>query len=109
VDKFVHSEQEREVFYVPVRFSRDVATIRDRLALELTAADFKVENRFPLAYSPHVTLGYFDGFDNPTPAQPNGAWEFDSVQVWGLSKKHDVDLGSYTSLLDAWGSLLDER
>lgn len=95
VDKFVHSEQAREVFYVPVRFSRDMGMVRDRLAAELQTAGFEIKNRFPLAYSPHVTLGYFDGFDNPTPTAPEGAWEFDSAQVWGLAKKYDIDLGTF--------------
>jgi len=121
VDKFSHPDKGREVFFTPIRFSRDVGTIRDRLASALKDAGFTIKNSYPLAFSPHTTLAYVDGLDlvwnGPV---PNGAWEFDSVQVWGLPEDHTLALGEYTSshtlsllemervgLLEAWGDMLE--
>lgn len=121
VDKFLHPGAGREVFYAPVRFSRDFGMVRDRLTLELQTAGFEIKNSFPLAFTPHVTLGYVDGFDNRYVGDaPEGAWEFNSVQVWGLPSVEDIPLGTYepynTSLLEkqqagllqAWGPIDEE-
>jgi 2'-5' RNA ligase len=100
VDKFVHPVRGRTVFYTPIRFSRDMGSVRDKLTSALTDAGFEVENSFPLAYHAHTTLGYHDGTDLQwTGDVPDGAWEFNSVQVWGLSKVHEVPLGSYDAYL----------
>jgi 2'-5' RNA ligase len=119
VDQFVHPDQDRTVFYTPVRFSRDVGELRDRIWVALEEAGFEVNHRFPLAFFPHVTLEYADStdarYDGPV---PDGAWEFDTIQVWGLPKVVDVHLGRFdqhllglrerqeADLLTAWGELL---
>jgi len=98
VDSFVHAEKERTVFYTPVKYSRDVAEIKDALWVALEEAGFEINDRFPLAYNSHTTLEYRDGmvhehgYGKPV---PSGAWEFDSVQVWGLPKLYDIPLGSF--------------
>jgi 2'-5' RNA ligase len=120
VDKFVHPSHGREVFYSPVRFSRDMGTVRDRLTAELKHAGFEVKNSFPLAYTPHTTLAYVEGFDQMYIGEvPQGAWEFSSVQVWGMPTVHEVELGEYergyptfverqeAGLLSTWGDLLE--
>jgi 2'-5' RNA ligase len=122
VDKFVHPADDREVFYSPVRFSRDMGMVRDRLTAELKDAGFEVANSFPLAYCPHTTLAYVDGLDHAFHGKPpTGAWEFSTVQVWGLPELHTLSLGSFvqhdmtlkdrqeSGLLSDWGEMLDEE
>ena len=98
VDYFVHPHQNRQVFYSAVHFSRDLSVIRDRLRFALESAGFVVKHSFPLAFFPHVTLGYLEDagakrvWDGVT---PTGSWDFSDVSVWGLSKPVDVALGTY--------------
>lgn len=98
VDSFVHPEADRTVWYSRVRFSRDVATLRDRLRSAIEAAGFRVQDRSPLTWFPHVTLAYLDGvgsrYEGPT---PKGAWSFDAVEVWGTSRPVEVALGAARS------------
>lgn len=101
-DFFVHPEKDRRVWYSGVRFSKDVAEIRDRLWLALEEAGFEVQDSFPLAYNPHATLAYASGdgeahshvrWEGPV---PRGSWEFSSIEVWGLrSEPVEVPLGSF--------------
>jgi len=119
VDHFTHPDKNREVFYTPIRFSRDVGEIRDHLRSELIDAGFEVAHSFPLAFFPHTTLAYSDGTDNVYHGDPpNGAWEFNTVQVWGLPDQvHTLPFGSFgplgTSvpgdvLYEAWGEMLGD-
>jgi tRNA nucleotidyltransferase/poly(A) polymerase/2'-5' RNA ligase len=98
VDKFLHTDKDQTIFYTPIRFSRDIGEIKDRLWVALEANGFEVRDRSPLAYFPHTTLEYRPGlhhehgYDKPA---PEGAWEFDSVQVWGLPDLVEIPLGTY--------------
>lgn len=98
-DFFVHPEKDRRVWYSRVTFSKDVAELRDRLWLALEDAGFKVAHSFPLAMFPHITLAYADGEaheHSPWKGDvPGGAWTFDSLEVWGLSKNVEVFLGEF--------------
>lgn len=99
-DFFVHPGKDRRVWYSRVRFSKDVAEIRDRLWLALEEAGFEVQDSFPLAYNPHATLAYVDGEAHSHArwegVVPQGSWSFDGVEVWGLgAKKRTVPLGTY--------------
>ncbi len=92
VDHF--RNQTSSVAYSRVHFSTDMGAMRDRLASRLEDLGFKVENKFPLAYLPHVTLAYLD---DPQarwllPA-PVGEWHFHSVEIWGLPKVSVIPLG----------------
>mgnify|MGYP000851862646 CR=1 FL=1 len=97
-DYFVHPDKDRRVWYSRVTFSNDLAEVRDRLWLALEDAGFTVGHSFPLASFPHVTLAYVPGahsherWDGPV---PTGAWTFDSLEVWGMSKDVEVPLGTY--------------
>ena len=93
VDYFTHPEHDRRVWYARVRFSRDVARIRDRLRLALEDAGFPVADRSPLAYFPHVTLSYSDGIDSRYEGPvPSGSWSFNSVSVWGLPNAEPLEV-----------------
>ena len=98
-DFFVHPEENRRVWYSAVTFSKDVAELRDRLWLALEGAGFTVEDARPLAYTPHITLAYVNGEAHEHSAWkgnvPGGAWSFDSVAVWGLTKDVEVFLGEF--------------
>jgi 2'-5' RNA ligase len=98
VDHFVHPHQNRQVFYSRVRFSRDVAELRDRVWLALEEAGFAVKHSFPLAFFPHVTLGYIEDAGAKfvwTGVTPQGMWDIRSVAVWGISKPVEIALGTY--------------
>lgn len=101
VDKFVHPDKNRTVFYTPVRFSKPLGVLRDRVTNALQMAGFTVENSFPLSFNPHVTLEYQDGMDPKAEYSgesiPDGAWEFDTVEVWGLPKTYEIELGTYAT------------
>jgi 2'-5' RNA ligase len=98
VDKFVHPTDPQTVFFTPIRFSRDLGMIRDRITLALGAKGFPVANSFPLAYTPHTTLEYRPGTDHEHGYEglvPDGAWEFSSIEIWGLPKVHEIPLDTF--------------
>ena len=123
VDTFTHADKDRTIFFTPIRFSRDIGEIKDRVRVALEEAGFDNVDRSPLAYFPHTTLEYRDGLVHEhgygsDRFVPNGAWDFDTVQVWGLPKKvHDIPMGMFTTgkaasepngwLRKAWGGFLD--
>ena len=98
VDCFRQTGKDETVYYTPIHFSRDIGEIKDRLWVALEAAKFEIRDKSPMAYFPHATLEYRPGlfhehgYDKPA---PDGAWEFDSVQIWGLPNLYDIPLGSY--------------
>jgi 2'-5' RNA ligase len=86
--------QTGRVAFTRVHFSTDMGALRDRLSSHLQDAGFKVENKFPLAYTPHVTLHYSDNPDFRWKGEvPQGSWSFHSVEVWGLPKVSEIPLG----------------
>lgn len=98
VSRFVNPEKGHTVYFSRVTFSRDMGELRDRLWIALEDSGFDVKDRFPLAYNPHVTLAYMDGIDGNAIYRgpvPKGEWTIQSVTAWGLSKPHDVLLGSF--------------
>lgn len=98
VDSFVHPDKNRTVFYTPIRFSRDMGEVRDRVWVALEEAGFEVKHSFPMAFFPHSTLAYVEGTYHEhgyNGEVPDGAWTFDSIQVWGLSKLYDIPLGTF--------------
>lgn len=97
-DFFVHADKDRRVWYSRVWFSKDVATIRDRLWAALVEAGFEVRHSYPLAYVPHVTLAYQLGATDVSPWDgpvPKGSWSASSVVVWGFSQVVELPLGRY--------------
>lgn len=107
VDSFVHPDKGRTVFYTPIRFSRDMGEVRDRLWVALEEAGFEVHHSFPMAFFPHATLAYEDGTYHEhgyNGEVPEGAWEFNTVQVWGLRKLYEIPFGEfeegYTEFID---------
>lgn len=111
IDKFVHPEKDREVFYVPIRFSRDFGRLKDKFRSALTDAGFEVLDSFPLAYNSHTTLAYMEGLDNTYKEEiPVGSWDFDAIQVWGLPKLVEVPFNipntKQARLLSTWGGFL---
>lgn len=99
LDSFVSAAADgvRRVVFSRVRFSRDVATIRDRLKHALAQAGFESEDSYPLSYTPHATLAYLDGDDHYIGNVPEGDWSFSEVSIWGLPKEVQVPLGRYGS------------
>lgn len=100
LDHFVHPDNDRRVAHMSVGFNRQMALYRDRLIDHLKEAGFDLADSFPLVYRPHVTLGYMpDAHDHQTHVDgyklfgPQGSWEFDSVEVWGLPKLVSIPLG----------------
>lgn len=95
---YVHPDKVRRVWHSRVRFSKDVAEIRDRAWLALEEAGFAVEHSYPLAFFPHVTLAYVPDANSHAPwggPVPKGSWEIRSVAVWGLREPVDLQLGTF--------------
>lgn len=96
VDRFVN--QKSKVVFSRIRFSRDLSQIRERVWRALEDAGFEVEDSFP-RYNPHTTLEYFsDHHDVWEGVPPVGAWDFNSIELWGLSKKHVIPFGEAKAL-----------
>lgn len=108
------------VAYSRVTFSKDMGAMKDRLKSYLSSKGFTFHDLYPGAFTPHVTLAYYNNpyavWDGVVPA---GAWSFNQVEVWGLSKTHTLNLstrGYFTSFADmlephknlrsAWGPFL---
>lgn len=94
--------QTGRVVFTRVHFSNDMGALRDRLSSCLQDAGFEVENSFPLAYTPHVTLAYTDDPYFRWEGQvPVGSWAFRSVEIWGLPEAVEVPLGPAESPSEA--------
>ena len=110
IDYFVHPEKEQRVAHLSVRFSVDMSSLRWNIRDALMAAGFDVQDSFPLVYRPHVTLAYLDGLDARFDGVlPHGSWEFNGLEVWGMSKVYEVGFGmkvASTSLRSLWGKTM---
>jgi 2'-5' RNA ligase len=98
-DFFRQPARDLRVWFSSVRFSKDVATVRDRLWNALLDEGFEVQHAFPLAFVPHVTLEYQPGaqrVDRWHGPVPMGVWTFSSVSVWGLGHETEIPLGNYS-------------
>lgn len=94
LEHFVHPAKERQVGVMTVRFSHDLADFRWRLRDRLITAGFQVDDSFPLIYRPHVTLEYMEGLDSKYDGKiPQGWWEFNSIEIWGLPELHTIPFG----------------
>ena len=92
VDYF--SPQGGKIAYSRVHFSTDMGALRDRLSSHLQDVGFRVENKFPLAYMPHVTLEYSEDPDfRWEKPEPKGSWSFHSVEIWGLPEISEIKIG----------------
>ena len=90
--------QTERVAYSKVHFSTDMGAMRDRLASKLQDAGFAIENKFPLAYAPHVTLSYMQNpHDRWNGNAPRGEWHFHEVELWGLTEAFSIPLGPESS------------
>lgn len=93
LDHFIHHDKDRAVAHVQVKFSQDMDWQRLHLVNGLRQAGFDVSDSWR-QYKPHVTLKYMPGTDSRwTAPVPRGSWDFSSLEVWGLPKKHVVRFG----------------
>jgi len=91
---FDHADKDRRVAHVEVKFDKDVAGMRKRIKQDLIDGGVSVEDNYP-DYNPHVTLAYMPGKDTPDydGKIPEGKWDFDEMELWGLPKIHKIPLG----------------
>lgn len=93
VGYFVHEDKDRVVPHVTVDFDKDLSGFRHRVKQELLEAGFEVGDHWP-EYKPHVTLAYLPGLDGKWEGPvPEGSWEFDEMEVWGLPELHKIQIG----------------
>jgi len=101
LDHFVHPAMERKVGVTPVRFNDEMAELRWKVRDRLVDAGFEVADSFPLVYRPHVTLGYLDGLQSEYEGDvPQGSWDFDQIEIWGLPDVYGLPFGHY--LYNLW-------
>jgi len=94
IDHFVHPDKGRRVAVTPVRFDKDLAALKWNLREALMDAGFRVDDKFPLVYRPHVTIAYMDGLDAEWKGSvPTGGWSFSGMEVWGLPTLEAVPFG----------------
>jgi tRNA nucleotidyltransferase/poly(A) polymerase/2'-5' RNA ligase len=94
---FDNPEKDRRVAVMQVRFDHDLSGLRWRLRDALLEAGFQVDDSFPLVWRPHVTLGYLEGVKaNYDGNLPQGSWEFDGIEIWGMSKAPVIPFGNPT-------------
>ena len=81
-----------------IRFSHDLSGLRWRLRDALIDAGFQVDDSFPLVYRPHATLKYLeDGETRYTGPVPSGSWDFDGIEIWGMSEMQTIGFGGGSS------------
>lgn len=95
VDSFKQPAKGLEVFYTKVKFSRDLGGLKDLLISRLSDAGFKIQDSFPLAYNPHMTLEYAPANTPFTGEVPTGYWDFSEIEVWGLPTVYRIPFGSF--------------
>lgn len=93
-----HFDQEdNRVAFLGINFNKEMGHIRRVLRRELESNGFEISDRFP-DYHPHATLQYLSPgsrYDAPT---PDGSWQFDSIEVWGLPDLLTLKWGSGRSV-----------
>jgi hypothetical protein len=103
-----------KVIYSQVVFSKDMGSMKDRLKSFLEDKGININDSHPLAYTPHSTIEYLeDPNEIWTGNAPVGSWTFDTVEVWGMDKVHEVKLQGVrpsvykremvARVLDRWG------
>jgi 2'-5' RNA ligase len=86
--------QTNKVVFSKVRFSEDLSALRDRAREALETAGFEVQDSWQM-YQPHSTIEYLDDpFQIWTGTPPQGSWEFNSLEVWGLPDDYEVSFGT---------------
>jgi 2'-5' RNA ligase len=94
LEYFDHEDKDRRVPHMSVAFNRDMEEFRDCVKKGLEEGGFPVQDKFP-EFKPHVSLAYMPGMDSQWDGErPNGAWQFDNMEVWGLPDKvHRIPFG----------------
>ena len=93
LDYFQHAAKDQSVAHVAHRFDRDLKKIRGKLVNDLMAAGFELADFSPQVWRPHTTLGYQNGVNTQWEEDvPTGKYVFDTIEVWGLSKKHEIPI-----------------
>jgi tRNA nucleotidyltransferase/poly(A) polymerase/2'-5' RNA ligase len=103
LEYFDHHDKDRRVPHVSVDFDKDLSGFKHRVRQELSDAGLEVSDRFP-EFRPHVTLAYMPGMDAEWDGPvPEGEWDFDEMEVWGLPELHKIKLGPQASkVASAW-------
>tara|TARA_R110000824_G_scaffold287507_4_gene475583 strand:+ start:81 stop:854 length:774 start_codon:yes stop_codon:yes gene_type:complete len=90
LDHFMNHDA--KVVFSRIRFSRDLNPLRDTLREYLTDLGFEIADSFP-RWNPHVTVAYIGHNENLKLIAPSGTWDFDGIELWGLSQKHEISFG----------------
>lgn len=101
LEYFDHYDKDRRVPHVSVKFDKDLSGLRHRVKQELQEADIQVDDSFP-EFKPHVTLAYLPGMNSKWDGEvPEGEWDFDEIELWGLPELHKVPLGPQSKVVVA--------
>ena len=105
-DRFMN--QDNKVVFSRVRFSEDLHQLRDEIRESLEHQGVEVGDSFP-RWNPHITIEYMGHGDEWEGEPPTGRWAFDSIEVWGLSKKHVIPFGERIDLTPQRGPEIGQR
>ena len=93
LEYFDHPDKDRRVPHVSVKFDKDLSGFKHRVKQELQDAGIEVGDKFP-EFKPHVTLAYLPGMDGAWDGPvPEGSWDFDEMEIWGMPELHKIQLG----------------
>jgi len=93
LEYFDHPDKDRRVPHMSVKFDKDLSGFKHRVKQELQNAGIEVGDKFP-EFKPHVTLAYMPGMDSKWEGvTPQGSWDFDEMEVWGMPELHTIKLG----------------
>jgi len=93
LEYFDHHDKDRRIPHVAVDFDKDLSGFKHRVKQELSDEGIEVGDKFP-EFKPHVTLSYMPGMDSEWEGEvPEGSWNFDEMEVWGLPELHTIKLG----------------
>lgn len=96
IDYFRNPGEEQSIAYSTVNFSADLTRFKINFLDDLRFRGYEIVDFNPQGFFPHVTLAYMDGLHGVwNGVAPQGSWQFDRIEVWGLPERYDIPLGLY--------------
>ena len=90
--EYFTNQHGQRIPHISISFDIDMSAVRRQLRRELMDVGVDVADNFHHQYLPHSTLGYFEEGQDYTGPIPVGSWDFDTIELWGCSKKYTIPL-----------------
>jgi 2'-5' RNA ligase len=96
VEYFRNPGDNQSVAHVAVNFNADMTRFKINFLSDLRERGYEIVDFNPNNFFPHVTLDYMEGLHGKWQGiVPEGSWDFDEMEVWGLPERYSIPLGLY--------------